>query len=216
MTKPADTDRAQIDTVVFDLGGVLADWDPRYLYRELFDGDEAAMDDFLARVCTPEWNHAMDAGRPRSEAVAELVARHPQQAPLIRAWVDRWSDMLGDEIAGTAELVAELRASGVRLLALTNWSAETFPVARERYPSFAHFEAIVVSGELGIAKPDPAIFELLIERHQVDPKRAAYVDDRDSNVVVAASLGLTGLVFTDAQTLRSDLAALGLVVEVLE
>jgi 2-haloacid dehalogenase len=198
-----------IDTVVFDLGGVLADWDPRYLYRPLF-ADEAAMEDFLATVCSPEWNHAMDAGRPRAEAVAEAVARHPGQADLVRAWVERWNEMLGPEIAGTARLVDELAAAGVRLLALTNWSAETFPTARERYPSFARFEVIVVSGEHGVAKPDPALYLVLIEKHGVDPARAAYVDDRAANVEVAEELGMTGLVFDTPERLRADLVALGL------
>jgi 2-haloacid dehalogenase len=200
----------ELDTVVFDLGGVLADWDPRYLYRELFDGDEDAMEVFLTQVCTPSWNLAMDAGRPRAEAVAELVAEHPGHADLIRAWVDRWEDMLGPEIAGTAEVVAELHSRGVRLLALTNWSAETFPVARERFASFRYFEVIVVSGEHGLAKPDPALFRLLLERHDVDPARAAYVDDRVDNVDVASALGLTGLVFSDPVVLRGDLVGLGL------
>jgi 2-haloacid dehalogenase len=202
--------RPALDTVVFDLGGVLADWDPRYLYRQLFDSDEAAMERFLAEVCTPSWNHAMDAGRPREEAVAELVDVHPGQAGLIRAWVDRWEEMLGEEIAGTAQLVGELDRQGVRLLALTNWSAETFPVARTRFASFATFEAIVVSGEHGIAKPDPALYRILVDRHGVDPAAAAYVDDRPDNVAIAAGLGFTGLVFTDPDLLRRDLVALGL------
>src|SRR5262249_54097081 len=136
----------ELDTVVFDLGGVLADWDPRYLYRGMF-ADDAAMEHFLATVCTPEWNHDMDAGRDRADARAELTVRHPRHAELIRAWVDRWDEMLGPEIAGTAALLEELQANGSRLLALTNWSAETFPLARDRFPSFARFEAIVVSGE---------------------------------------------------------------------
>jgi 2-haloacid dehalogenase len=201
---------AALTTVIFDLGGVLADWDPRYLYRELFDGDEVAMEEFLAQVCSPAWNHAMDAGRSRAEAVDELVRQHPTHDALIRAWVDRWEDMLGAEIAGTAEVVAELHGRGVRLLALTNWSAETFPVARQRFPSFAYFEGIVVSGEHGIAKPDPALFQLLLERHAVDPATAAYVDDRDTNVDAATALGMTGLVFTDPAVLRADLRRLGL------
>ena len=198
-----------LDTAVFDLGGVLADWDPRYLYRRLFD-DEAAMQAFLTDVCTPDWNHTMDAGRPRAEAVAEAVARHPEHADLVRAWVERWDEMLGPEIEGTAQVLTELRAAGVRLLALTNWSAETFPVARERFPSFALFEAIVVSGEHGIAKPDPALYRILLDRHEVDPATAVYVDDRPVNVEVAERLGMTGVVFEDAGRLRDDLVRLGL------
>jgi 2-haloacid dehalogenase len=199
-----------LDTVVFDLGGVLADWDPRYLYRGLFDGDEAAMEEFLATVTTGEWNHAMDAGRDRAEAVAELAAAHPQHEPLIRAWVDRWEDMLGDEIAGTAAVVDELAGAGVRLLALTNWSAETFPAARDRYPSFARFEGIVVSGEHGLAKPDPDLYGVLVRRFGVDPGTTAYVDDKVTNVEAAAALGFTGVHFTTPDVLRDDLVRLGL------
>jgi 2-haloacid dehalogenase len=199
-----------LDTVVFDLGGVLADWDPRYLYRRLFDGDEERVEHFLGHVATAEWNHAMDAGRPQAEAVAELVAAHPDHEVAIRAWVERWDEMLGDEIAGTAALVDELADAGVRLLALTNWSAETFPQARQRFPSFARFEAIVVSGEHGVAKPDPALYRVLIERHLVEPARTAYVDDKPVNVEAARALGMTGLVFTDPETLRTDLVRLGL------
>lgn len=201
------------DTVVFDLGGVLAEWDPRHLYRDLFGGDEAAMEEFLATVCTPEWNHSMDAGRSRAKAVAELVAEHPQHERLIRAWVDRWQEMLGPEIVGTAEVVGELHGRGVRLLALTNWSGETFPVARTLFPSFAFFEGIVVSGDHGVAKPEPAIFALLTELHGAEPSRSAYVDDKAGNVAAAQALGFTGLLFTDPQTLRADLAQLGLIDE---
>jgi 2-haloacid dehalogenase len=201
---------ANLDTVVFDLGGVLADWDPRYLYRELFDGDEQAMEQFLTTVATPEWNHAMDAGRDRAEAVAALVAEHPGHELFIRAWVDRWEDMLGPEIAGTAVILDELAAAGVRLLALTNWSAETFPLARDRYPSFGRFEGIVVSGEHGLAKPDPALYEVLSVRYDVDPGAAAYVDDKPANVAVASDLGFTGVVFSTPDALRADLVRLGL------
>ncbi len=200
----------ELSTVVFDLGGVLADWDPRYLYRELFDGDEDAMEEFLATVTTSEWNHAMDAGRDRAEAVAELVAAHPGHEALIRAWVDRWQDMLGAEIAGTAAIVEQLADAGVRLLALTNWSAETFPTARELYPSFARFEGIVVSGEHGLAKPDPALYDVLVRRYDVDPGTAVYVDDKADNVHAAAALGFTGVVFSTPRQLRTDLVGLGL------
>jgi len=200
----------RFDTVVFDLGGVLADWDPRYLYRELFGGDEDAMEEFLATVTTSEWNHAMDAGQDRDEAVAELVGAHPGHEALIRAWVDRWEDMLGPEDAATAAVVDELAEAGVRLLALTNWSAETFPTARLRFPSFGRFEGIVVSGEHGLAKPDPGLYGVLVTRFGVDPRMAVYVDDKAANVDTAAALGFTGLVFTTAEALRADLVRLGL------
>jgi 2-haloacid dehalogenase len=199
-----------LDTVVFDIGGVLVDWDPRHLYRSMFDGDHAEMERFLDEVCTPQWNHAMDAGRPFAEASAELIAQYPHYEGQILAWQGRWTEMLSGSIEGTVEVLHELSDAGVRLLALTNWSAETFPEARRRFEFLARFEAIVVSGEYGLAKPDPALFQVLIDQHLTDPGRAVFVDDRADNVAAARGLGLTGLVFTDPDELRADLGRLGL------
>ncbi len=193
---------------MFDLGGVLVEWDPRRLFRTLFD-DPARMEWFLRSICTPEWNHSIDCGRRRAEAEADLVARHPEWAPQIRAYNARWAEMLGGEIVGSVAVLEELAAGGRRLLALTNWSAETFPVARERFACLRRFEGIVVSGEEGVAKPEPAIFHTLLDRYAVDPRRAVFVDDKPANVSVAAELGLTGLLFTDPPTLRADLERLG-------
>jgi 2-haloacid dehalogenase len=199
-----------VSAVVFDLGGVLIDWDPRYLYRSLFGDDEAAMERFLATVCTPEWNRGQDAGRPWSEAIASLVAEHPEHADLIRAFWDRWPETLGDAIDPTVDVLAELRAAGIPLYALSNWSAETFPIARPRYPFLDWFDGIVISGEVGAAKPDPRIYQALVERHGLDPASLAFVDDVPANVAAAESLGMRGLTFTSAAALRQDLEALGL------
>ena len=199
-----------VSAVVFDLGGVLIDWDPRYLYRSLFGGDEAAMERFLATVCTPEWNRGQDAGRPWSEAIASLVAEHPEHADLIRAFWDRWPETLGDAIDPTVDVLAELRAAGIPLYALSNWSAETFPIARPRYPFLDWFDGIVISGEVGAAKPDPRIYQALVERHGLDPASLAFVDDVPANVAAAEDLGMRGLTFTSAASLRQDLEALGL------
>jgi 2-haloacid dehalogenase len=196
-------------TVTFDLGGVLIDWDPRYLYRTLFD-DEQEMERFLAEVTTQEWNAAQDAGRSWAEAVEVLAAEFPDQRALIEAYHRRWPETLGDAIAGTVEILAELRAAGVRLLALSNWSAETFPLARPRYPFLDWFDGIVISGEVGAAKPDERIFRTLIERHAVVPSRTVFVDDSEANVRTAAALGFVALRFSDPPTLRADLADLGL------
>jgi 2-haloacid dehalogenase len=195
--------------VVFDLGGVLIDWDPRYLYRTLFE-DTASMERFLAEVTTQEWNAAQDAGRPWAEAVEVLAARFPDQRPLIEAYHLRWAETLGGAINGTVEVLAELRERRVRLLALSNWSAETFPVALDRYPFLAWFEGIVISGEVGVAKPDARIFEALIERHSVVPSKTVFVDDIEANVIAAGELGFIGLRFADPAALRVDLADLGL------
>lgn len=201
-----------IDTVVFDLGGVLIDWNPRYLYRRLFD-DEAAMERFLAEVCTGAWNERQDAGRPWREAVDSLSAQFPQHAGLIAAYRDGWQDMLGDAIRGSVDLLAELRARGVRLYALTNWSHETFPLAKEiaRFDFLRWFEGIVVSGEERLVKPDPRIYRRLFERYSIDPARTAYIDDARRNVDAAAALGMHAWWFRDPAGLRGWLASHGLV-----
>ncbi len=205
MTAPG---AARITTVTFDLGGVLIDWDPRYLYRTLFD-DETEMEAFLAEVTTPAWNAEQDAGRPWVDAVDALAAEYPEHRPLIEAYHQRWPETLGDAIQGTVDILAELRDAGIRLLALSNWSAETFPVALERYPFLGWFEGIVVSGEVGAAKPDERIFRVLIERHGIDPAATVFVDDTLANVEAAEELGFIGLRFHDFLRLRTDLVRLG-------
>lgn len=194
---------------VFDLGGVLIDWDPRYLYRKLL-ADEAAVEEFLATVCTPEWNAEQDRGRPFAEGVAELVERHPVHAAAITAYHERWTEMLGGDIAGTVELLDELRDTGVPLYALTNWSAETFGIARERYRFLEWFDGVLVSGEERMIKPDPAIFRLLLDRFGLDPGAAFYVDDSPANVAAAGELGFDAVRFTGPEQLRRDLEARGL------
>lgn len=200
-----------LSTVVFDLGAVLIDWDPRYVYRDLFPGDDAGMEAFLADVTSATWNHQMDAGKPWADAIAELVAVHPERRALIEAYWTRWAEMLHGDIPETVAILRELRDRGeVRLFALTNWSAETFPVARERFDFLGWFEGIVVSGEEGIAKPDPAIFRILLERYDVAPGDALFVDDRAENVAAAEAVGMRGVVFRTPGGLRDELVARGL------
>jgi 2-haloacid dehalogenase len=201
-----EADLAAIKAVVFDLGGVLIDWDPRYLYRKLL-ADEAAVEEFLATVCTPEWNAEQDRGRPFAEGVAELVERHPAHTAAIAAYFDRWEEMLGGEIGGTVELLTELRAAGMPLYALTNWSVETFAIARERFELLSWFDGVVVSGEEEMIKPDPAIFRLLLDRFGLAPEATFYVDDSEPNVVAARALGLDAVRFTGPEQLRRELAA---------
>jgi 2-haloacid dehalogenase len=201
---------APIDTVVFDLGGVLIDWNPRYLYRQLFD-DEAAMEHFLAHVCNGAWNERQDAGRPWHEAVAELSAAHPQHTPLIEAYWHRWEETLGEAIQDTVALLATLKRRGLRLYALTNWSAETFPVALRRFEFLSWFEGIVVSGREGLIKPDPAIFELLFARYGIEPAHALYIDDARRNAEAAERLGMHACWFREPAALRERLLALGLI-----
>ncbi len=202
-------ERAAVDAVVFDLGGVLIDWNPRHLYRKLFD-DEVEMERFLTEVCSPDWNRRLDAGGSFEEGVGELLPRHRAQEPLIRAWKERWEEMLGGEIAGTLALLEELHSAGMPLYALTNWSAETFPIGRRRFAFLDRFRHILVSGEVGLIKPDPRIFQLLIDRTGLVPERTIFVDDSQANVEAALRIGFQAIRFTGAQELRGDFARLGL------
>ena len=195
--------------VIFDFGGVLVDWNPRYLYRRLFPDDPAGMERFLAEVCTPEWNQRQDAGRPWAEAVAELIARYPEQADLIRAYRERWQETLSGPIDGSVAILGEVRAAGHRILGLTNWSHETFPLARTIFPFFDWFEGIVVSGEEKLIKPDPRLYVRLLERYRVDPARAVFIDDSLKNVEAAVALGIHGIHFRSPSALRDELTALG-------
>ena len=204
MEKPAR------DTVVFDLGGVLIAWDPRHLYRKLFAGDETAMEHFLANVCTHEWNRCQDAGRSFAEGARLLKAEHPEKAELIDAYFSRFDEMMPGPITGSVEILAELRDRGTPLYGLTNFSAETYPPAFERFEFLRWFDGILVSGEVGLIKPDPRIFELLIERFAIDPRRAVYIDDVETNVIAARPLGIHGIHFTTPAALRAELAELGL------
>src|SRR5882724_3854695 len=145
--------------VVFDLGGVLIDWDPRHLYRKLFAGDESAMEQFLATVCTHEWNRCQDAGRSFAEGARLLKAEHPNKAELIDAYGARFHEMMPGPIAGSVEILAELRARGTPLYLLSNFSAETFPPAFERFDFLRWFHGMVISGEVGVIKPDPRIYK---------------------------------------------------------
>jgi 2-haloacid dehalogenase len=192
--------------VVFDLGGVLIDWDPRHLYRKLL-ADEAAVEEFLATVCTPEWNAELDRGRPFAEGVAELVERHPEHAANIAAYHERWSEMVVGDIPGTVEVLAELRTAGVPLYALTNWSAETFAITRGRFEFLEWFDGLLVSGQERVTKPDPAIFRLLVDRFGLDPAATVFVDDAEANVAAARRLGIDAIRFTGPEDLRRELVA---------
>jgi 2-haloacid dehalogenase len=196
-------------TIVFDLGGVLIDWNPRYLYRSLIP-DERAMEDFLATVCNGAWNERQDAGRSIADAEAELLARHPHHEPLIRAYYEGFDRMLAGPIDGTVAILEELHARGVPLYALTNWSRETFPHARRRFPFLAHFRGIVVSGELGMMKPDARIFRHLTETHALDARDCLFIDDSPKNVAGAQAAGLQALHFTAPDALRASLRQYGL------
>ena len=192
-----------VTAVVFDLGGVLVDWNPEYLYSKLIpDPDERRV--FLGEVCTLEWNYAMDAGLSVRDEVARLAAEHPEYTDLVNAWWDRWPEMLGDEIPGTRALAECISASGIPLYALTNWSSETWPLGLAGFPFLeALFDGIVVSGDEGVAKPDARLFAILNDRYGLDPETTVFIDDSPTNVSAAAGLGYQPHVFKDAATLEA-------------
>jgi 2-haloacid dehalogenase len=199
-----------VTAAVFDLGGVLIDWNPENLYREIIpDPDERR--EFLTTICTPAWNAEMDAGRSVHESVAALAAANPEQAALIEAWGARWIEMLNGEIPGTRSVVEALAQTGRPLYALTNWSAETWPQGVQRYPFVEElFDGIVVSGLEGVAKPDPRLFEILNRRYELDPSSTIFVDDSPANISTATDLGYVTHLFTTADRLHLWLDELGL------
>lgn len=195
-------------TLVFDLGGVLIDWNPRHLYRKIFD-DPDEMEWFLSEVCHPQWNLRQDAGRPFAEAVAEKQAEHPDYAEAVAAYFGRWPEMLGGIHEGNLAILEEVRARGRPFFALTNWSGETYPVAQERFEFLEWFHGIVVSGHEGVVKPDAAIYDCLLDRYGLMPERTVFIDDSLANVDGARQRGMIGVHFTDAKTLRRELVELG-------
>ena len=201
----SDTDRS---TVVFDLGGVLIDWDPRYVYRDM-GGEEAEIERFLATVATSEWNGQMDAGRPFAEAVAERIEAFPEHEAWLRAYHERWEDMLGGPIDASVAILKELKENETPLYALTNWSAETFPTALRLYDFLGLFEGIVVSGQVQKIKPNAEIFHHLVDDFDVRPADAVFIDDNLPNVEASRRLGFHGIHFQGADALRTELEELG-------
>ncbi len=197
------------EAVVFDLGGVLVDWDPRHLYRKLI-ADEAEMEGFLAQVCNRDWNLQQDAGRPFSEGIVELAARHPENRVLIEAYWERWPEMLGGAIDETVAILEALAARRVPLYALSNWSAETWPHARRRFAFLDRFDGLVISGFEGVAKPEPEIFLRLLDRYALEADRVVFFDDVEANVAAARNAGMLAYRHVDAATLRGKLRAFGL------
>jgi 2-haloacid dehalogenase len=195
--------------VVFDLGGVLLDWDPRHLYRKLFD-NEAEMDRFLAEVCTMEWHHAHDLGVAPEQTSPPLIAEYPEHEEMIWAWTQRTEEMLGGPIEGTVEILRALKDRDVPCYALTNMETWTYPGRRERYAFLQWFDGTVVSGFEGVAKPDPRVFELLLERFGLDAASTLFIDDSAKNVAAARGVGMPAIEFESPEHLRRALEDAGL------
>jgi 2-haloacid dehalogenase len=198
-----------IEAIVFDIGGVLLDWNPRHLYRKLF-ADEQEMERFLSEVCTLDWHDAHDRGTPFAASCAELAAIHPRYADEIHAWGQRSEEMIRGPIPETVELLRELRDAGVPCYALTNMEVETYPQRVERFEFLRWFDGAVVSGFEGVAKPDAEIFERLLSRFELEPETTLLVDDSARNVRAALSIGMQATEFRSAAQLRSLLEDAGL------
>lgn len=197
------------DAVVFDLGGVLIDWDPRYLYRKLF-ADPAEMETFLARICTSDWHRAHDLGADITESCRRLAALHPGYAAEIMAWAERSEEMVAGQFDAAVTVLSDLKAAGVRCYALSNMEPDLFAVRRARFAFLEWFDGHVISGIEGVAKPDRRIFEILLRRHCLEPPATVFADDSAANVEAASELGIVALRYTSAGQLRQDLRALGL------
>jgi len=196
--------------IVFDLGNVLIDWDPRHLYRKLL-GNETEVEWFLENVCNDEWNIKHDKGQSFDKGISELSKLFPQYTDLIKNWFDRWEEMLGGPIENTVELLAELKKLGFPLYILSNWSAETYPKAEAIYEFLKWFDGKIISGEVGKIKPDPEIFHILIDTYNLNPENSVFIDDKLINIEAANLIGFQGIHFKNAESLRNDLRKVKLI-----
>lgn len=199
-----------IETVIFDLGGVLIDWNPRYLYQKIFKTEDE-ITWFLSNVCTPEWNEQQDAGRSFEEATEELVLKFPEHEAAIRAWYGRWQETIRGPIYDTVEILTSIKDSKqYRLYALTNWSSETFPWALQNFEFLHWFEGIVVSGVEKTRKPFPEFYQILFDRYAITPEKSIFIDDNVHNIEAARALRVNGIHFKGASNLREELTRLGI------
>jgi len=196
--------------IVFDLGNVLINWDPRHLYRKLLP-NETEVEWFLENVCNDEWNIKHDKGQSFDKGISELSKLYPQYTDLIKNWFDRWEEMLGGPIEDTVELLAELKKLGFPLYILSNWSAETYPKAEARYKFLNWFDGKIISGEVGEIKPDPEIFHILTNTYNLNPKNSVFIDDKLKNIEAANLIGFKGIHFKNAESLRNDLRKVKLI-----
>lgn len=195
----------QQPAIIFDLGGVLIQWERRYVFEDLLPYNGVEMDTLLNEICTLEWNAEMDAGKPFAQAVAERIALYPKYASFIRAYHEQWPKMIRGSIDDTVQIMSELRQAGYELHALSNWSAETFPLVQPRFPFLGWFDITVLSGEMGVNKPDARIYETLLQRIQRPANECLFIDDTAKNITAAHQLGFDVVHFQSPQQLRQAL-----------
>ncbi len=200
----------EINTIIFDLGGVLVDWNPRYMYRKVF-GKEDEMEAFLSEICTPEWNAEQDAGRTFGEATDLLVKQYPDYEAEIKMYFDRWPEMFDGVFEGSVSILEQLiNDDQYKVYALTNWSAETWPIALDLFPFFKWFDGVLVSGMEKMKKPDPKIYEMILERFHIDRTKAVFFDDSPKNVIGAQKIGLHAFQFLNSEQLMVELNKFGI------
>jgi len=195
----------KIKTIIFDLGGVLIDWNPEYVYLKEFNGDRIKMKWFFDNICTPSWNEQQDEGKLMKKATQERVKLFPEYKRLIEMFYGRWEEMLKEEISGTVKILENLKRNNYRLIALTNWSAETFPIAIKKYKFLKLFEGIVVSGEIKMLKPFKEIYDFTLKKYNLDPKECVFIDDRLENIQGAVRCGINGIQFESHEKLINKL-----------
>jgi 2-haloacid dehalogenase len=193
-----------IKAIIFDYGNVLLEWNPRLVYRPYFN-DEATMEQFLNEVGFMEWNAQQDKGRSFAEGVAVLSQEFPQHARLIQAYHDYWRDSIGEAYWDTVEILKQLKQAGYRLYGLSNWSAETFPLVRARYDFFDLLDDMVISGEVGFVKPEPEIYQIMLDKIGKPAEECLFIDDSLPNIQQAEKLGFVGIHFQSAEQLRIEL-----------
>ncbi|MEL6720029.1 MAG: HAD family phosphatase [Bacteroidota bacterium] len=198
-------------TIIFDFGGVLIDWNPHHLYQKIFD-DEERMEYFLENICTSDWNEQQDGGRSIAEGTRLLVEQHPDWEQEIRAFYDRWEEMLNGPIQGTLDILKRLKESKqYKIYGLTNWSAETYPIAQKHYEFLSWFEGVLVSGEEKMKKPDPKFYQLLLDRFEIESSEAVFTDDNLRNVKAARAMGIPTIHFQNPAQLEEEMKAMKLV-----
>ena len=184
-----------IKNVIFDYGNVLVDWNPAYLFLPVFNGDEEKCRFFTDNICNREWFTRMDRGEDMDTCVAELQAQYPQYADAIALFRDRWFDMCHGDIPGMLEIIQDLKQKGYGVFGLTNWPAATFAEARRRFKTIGSIENYVVSSSVHLAKPEPAIYQLLLSKYNLKAQECVFIDDRADNVNAAMALGMSGIVY---------------------
>lgn len=202
---------SQIKAIIFDFGNVLLEWNPRYVYERFFPNDPEGMESFLREVNFMEWNLHQDKGRPFEEGVAVLSKEFPHYAHLIQAYHDNWVESLGDSIDGTIEILKELKQAGYPLFGLSNWSAETFPYAREKHDFFDLLDDMVISGEVGHVKPHPEIFQILLDRIGRPANECLFIDDSLANIKQAQEMGFATVHFQSPEQLKDALHELKII-----